>query len=343
MKAQVLHTPRPIAEGPLVPEERKPRAPGPGEVRVAVSVCGVCHTDLHTVEGDLELPGLPIVPGHQVVGRVVARGEGVDGPALGERVGIPWLADTCGRCEACRAGRENLCPRARFTGLHLDGGYAESITVPAAAAYPLPAGLDDAHAAPLLCAGIIGYRALRLSGVEPGGRLGLLGFGASAHLAIQVARHRGQRVAVFSRGDAHRAHALELGAEWVGTLDERPPFALDGLVNFTPAGPTVPVALAKLRPGGVQVLAGVHMSPLPAFPYDLLYGERVLRSVANFTAADARELLALAAEIPLRSEIECFPLGEAHAALGRLAEGSLRGAAVLRVEAPGSLGSDQEP
>lgn len=317
--------------------------PGAGEIRVAVSVCGVCHTDLHTVAGDLDLPKLPIVPGHQVVGRVVEVGEGVDEPAPGARVGIPWLAATCGECEACLAGRENLCEDARFTGLHLDGGYAESITVPAGAAHPLPDTLDDAHAAPLLCAGIIGYRALKLSGVHPGGRLGLVGFGASAHLTIQVATHRGMRVAVFSRGEEHRRHAIELGAEWAGGLEDSPPFPLDGLVNFTPAGETVAAALAKLRPGGVQALAGIHMSDLPAMPYEKLYGERVLRSVANFTAADARELLALAAEIPLRSDVEEFPLSEADRALKRLAVGGLRGAAVLRVASQGTTGNDAEP
>ena len=338
MRAQVLRE----AGTPLQLEERALSPPGAGEIRVVVSVCGVCHTDLHTVQGDLDLPRLPIVPGHQVVGRVVERGEGVSAPAVGARVGIPWLAATCGECEACREGRENLCPDARFTGLHLDGGYAESITVPANAAYPLPDTLDDAHAAPLLCAGIIGYRALKLSAVPPGGRLGLVGFGASAHLTIQVATHREMRVAVFSRGEEHRRHALELGAEWAGGLDGTPPFPLDGLVNYTPSGPTVAAALDKLRPGGVQALAGIHMSDLPAMPYAKLHGERVLRSVANFTAADARELLALAAEIPLRSDVELFPLADAGRALDRLAEGSLRGAAVLRVAQEGTTRSDGE-
>ena len=330
MKAQVLHRQGAIGGTPLRYEEREPRTPGPGELSLAVSACGVCHTDLHIVEGDLVPPRLPIVPGHQVVGRVLALGAGVDGPAPGTRVGVGWLAASCGRCEACLAGRENLCDAARFTGFHLDGGFAERLVVPAVACHALPEALDDLHAAPLLCAGIIGYRALRLSGVEPGGRLGLVGFGASAHLTIQVARHLGMRVAAISRREVHRRHALELGADWAGTLGETPPWPLDGLVNFTPAGATVAPALALLRPGGVQALAGIHMSPLPALPYRLLYGERVLRSVANFTAADARELLALAASIPLRPEVQVFPLAAANEALTDLAAGALRGTAVLR-------------
>lgn len=331
MRAQVLHRQGPIGGAPLRAEEREPRAPGPGDVQIAVSACGVCHTDLHIVEGELVPPHLPIVPGHQVVGRVTAVGPGVDGPAPGTRVGVGWLAASCGRCEACLAGRENLCAAARFTGFHLDGGFAEQLVVPAVACHALPDALDDLHAAPLLCAGIIGYRALRLAEVEPGGRLGLVGFGASAHLTIQVARHLGMRVAVISRREAHRRHALELGADWAGEFGEQPPWPLDGLINFTPAGATVAPALELLRPGGVQVLAGIHMSPLPPLPYRLLYGERVLRSVANFTAADARELLALAAEIPLRPEVQAYPLEEANAALADLAAGALRGAAVLNL------------
>ncbi len=329
MRAIVLHRQGPIGGAPLRFEEREARAPGPGELSLAVSACGVCHTDLHIVEGDLTPPRLPIVPGHQVVGRVLALGAGVDGPAPGTRVGVGWLAASCGRCEACLAGRENLCEAVRFTGFHINGGFAEQLVVPAVACHALPDALDDLHAAPLLCAGIIGYRALRLSGVEPGGRLGLLGFGASAHLTIQVARHLEMRVAVISRREAHRRHALELGAEWAGTLEETPPWPLDGLVNFTPAGGTVAPALALLRPGGVQTLAGIHMSPIAELPYRLLYGERVLRTVANFTAADARELLELAAAIPLRPDVRSYPLAEANEALADLAAGALRGAAVL--------------
>ena len=330
MKAQVLHAPQPIAKKPLRVEERELPPPGAGEVQVRVAACGVCHTDLHTVEGDLPLPRLPLVPGHQIVGRVVALGPGVSGPALGARVGVAWLATSCGHCDDCRAGRENLCADARFTGYHLDGGYAEAVNVPAAACHALPDALDDLHAAPLLCAGIIGYRALMLSGVEPGGRLGLVGFGASAHLTLQVALHRGMRVAVFTRGEAHRAHARELGAAWTGGLEEASPWPLDGIVNFTPAGPTVAPALAQLRPGGVQALAGIHMSDLPAMPYSAIYGERVLRSVANFTRADAAALLTLAAEIPLTPAISTYPLTDANRALADLAAGRIRGAAVLR-------------
>jgi propanol-preferring alcohol dehydrogenase len=320
-----------VSGAPLQMEEREPRAPGPGEVAIAVSACGVCHTDLHIVEGDLTPPHLPLVPGHQVVGRVKVRGPGVEWPAPGTRVGVGWLAASCGRCEACLAGRENLCAAARFTGFHLDGGFAEQLVVPAVACHALPDALDDLHAAPLLCAGIIGYRALRLAGVERGGRLGLVGFGASAHLTIQVARHLEMRVAVVSRREAHRRHALELGAEWAGTLEDTPPWPLDGLINFTPAGATVAPALALLRPGGVQALAGIHMSPIADLPYRLLYGERVLRSVANFTARDARELLGLAAEIPLKPDVQACPLEEANTALADLAAGALRGAAVLEL------------
>lgn len=331
MKAQVLHRQGPIGGAPLRAEEREARAPGPGEVAIAVSACGVCHTDLHIVEGDLAPPHLPLVPGHQVVGRVSACGPGVETPALGARVGVGWLAASCGRCEACRAGRENLCEAARFTGFHLDGGFAEQLVVPAAACHALPAALDDRHAAPLLCAGIIGYRALRLAGVARGERLGLVGFGASAHLSLQVARHLGLQVAVISRRAAHRRHALELGADWAGEFGQQLPWPLDGLVNFTPAGGTVAPALALLRPGGVQALAGIHMSPIPELPYRLLYGERVLRSVANFTAQDARELLALAAAIPLEPDVQVYPLEEANRALADLAAGALRGAAVLEI------------
>lgn len=329
MRALVLHRQGAIGGAPLRLEEREARAPGPGEVAVAVSACGVCHTDLHIVEGDLTPPHLPLVPGHQIVGRVTARGAGVDAPELGARVGVGWLAASCGRCEACRAGRENLCAAARFTGFHFDGGFAEQVVVPAVACHALPDALDDLHAAPLLCAGIIGYRALRLSGVERGGLLGLVGFGASAHLTLQVARHLGMQVAVISRREAHRRHALELGADWAGEFGQQPPWPLDGIVNFTPAGATVAPALALLRPGGIEALAGIHMSPIPELPYRLLYGERVLRSVANFTAQDARELLALAAAIPLRPDVQAYPLAEANDALEDLAAGALRGAAVL--------------
>jgi len=331
VKALVLHRQAPIGSHPLRLEERELRAPGPGEVAIAVSACGICHTDLHIVEGDLAPPRLPLVPGHQVVGRLAARPPGVTTPALGARVGVGWLAANCGRCEACRAGRENLCEAARFTGFHLDGGFAEQLVVPAVACHALPDALDDLHAAPLLCAGIIGYRALRLSGVERGGRLGLVGFGASAHLTLQVARHQGLQVAVISRREAQRRHALALGADWAGEFGAQPPWPLDGLINFTPAGGTVAPALALLRPGGVQALAGIHMSPITELPYRLLYGERALRSVANFTAQDARELLALAAAIPLRPDVQAYPLTDANEALADLAAGALRGAGVLEL------------
>lgn len=305
--------------------------PGPGQVRLRVSVCGVCHTDLHTVEGDLDLPQLPITPGHQVVGMVDARGEGADRYALGDRVGVAWLYTACGKCDHCLSGRENLCERAQFTGLHADGGYAQYMVANEAFVYPIPQQLDDVQAAPLLCAGIIGYRALRLSDVQPGQRLGLYGFGASAHLAIQVARYWDCEVYVFTRSTAHRELARELGAVWVGGAEDTPDVGLHGSVSFAPAGWLVPYALGHLRPGGVLALNAIHMSPIPELDYQLLYGERVLRSVANFTRRDATEFLTLAAEIPIKSEVQTFPLEEANEALKKLKASEIQGAAVLTV------------
>jgi propanol-preferring alcohol dehydrogenase len=293
--------------------------------------CGVCHTDLHTIEGDLELPQLPIIPGHQIVGIVDAVGDGVRSPQVGARVGMPWLHETCGECPQCEADRENLCEQARFTGLHVNGGYAEFMIAPAAFVYPIPEGIPSLQAAPLLCAGIIGYRALRVSGVQPGERLGLWGFGASAHITIQIARHWGCEVSVVTRSEEHRDHAQSLGAAWVGEPGELPPRPLDAGINFTPAGSTVPEGLRALRPGGTLALAGIHMSPLPSMEYGLLYGERSLKSVANSTRRDGHELLALAAEIPLRTDIEVFDLSDANIALQRLARREVQGAAVLRV------------
>jgi propanol-preferring alcohol dehydrogenase len=327
----VLRQTRPVEELPLAEETLPAPEPGPGRVRIRVSACGVCHTDLHTVEGDLELPRLPLVPGHQIVGVVEAAGPGVSALEEGDRVGVPWVHETCGKCEHCAADRENLCDEARFTGLHVDGGYAEFTTAPERFAYPLPEGFSDLQAAPLLCAGIIGYRALRLSEIRPGGRLGLWGFGASAHVAVQIARHWGCEVFVVTRSAEHRDHALELGAAWAGSPGEKPPHPLDAAVNFTPAGPTVPEGLRALRKGGVLALAGIHMSALPSIDYALLYGERTLRSVANSTRRDAEELLALGAEIPIRTEVEPFALSQANEALLRLKRSEIRGAAVLDV------------
>lgn len=331
MKAMRLRQSGPVAAAPLSLEEVAIPEPGPGQLRLRVHVCGVCHTDLHTVEGDLALPRLPLTPGHQVVGTVEALGPGATRYALGDRVGVGWLYRTCGDCPACRARQENLCPNATFTGLHADGGYGEMMVVDEQFAYPLPEAVDDAAAAPLLCAGIIGFRSLRLSGIRPGQRLGLYGFGASAHLAIQVARHWGCEVYVFTRGAEHRRLARELGAAWVGGAEQAVPAPLDASVIFAPAGWIVPLALGHLRPGGTVAINAIHMSPIPEMPYETIYGERVLRSVANFTRADALDFLRLAAEIPVRTEVETFPLDEANEVLARLKRSEIRGAAVLRV------------
>lgn len=336
MRAMVLRRTGPIGERPLALEEVPLPEPGPGELRLRVRACGVCHTDLHTVEGELHLPRLPLIPGHQIVGVVEKLGEGTQRFKLGERVGVPWLNWACGECAFCLKGLENLCPNARFTGLHVDGGYAEYAVVPEAFAYPIPAGFSDLQAAPLLCAGVIGYRALRLSGAKAGERLGLFGFGASAHVTIQVARYWGCEVYVFTRAEEHKALARELGAAWVGAPQAGPPERLDSAIIFAPAGWLVPVALRALRPGGTVALAGIHMSPIPEMSYELIYGERAVRSVANMTRQDARELLELAGAIPIRTEVEVYPLAEANEALLRLKEGRVRGAAVLNIALSGN-------
>jgi propanol-preferring alcohol dehydrogenase len=325
-----LHSPKKAEENPLALRDLPMPVPGDCEIRVRIAACGVCHTDLHIVEGDLKLPKLPVVPGHQIVGVVDAAGAGTRRFREGDRVGIPWLHSTCGQCRFCREGLENLCAKARFTGFHVDGGYAEATIVHEDFAYPLPDNFSDVQAAPLLCAGIIGYRSLRLSGVEHGGRLGLFGFGGSAHLVLQLARHRGCEVLVFTRSEEHRALARELGAVWAGSADEMPPDELDGAIIFAPAGKLVPYALRATRKGGTVALAGITMSPIPEMDYDsLLYHERILRSVANSTREDARELLRAAAEIPLRTEVQAFKLEEANAALQALKHSKIRGAAVL--------------
>ena len=331
MKAMILETPRPAEENPLALVDLPLPEPEVGQVRLRVRVCGVCHTDLHLVEGEIALPKLPIVPGHQIVGTVDALGAGVSRFALGDRLGVPWLYSTCGECEYCRRGMENLCDEARFTGQHADGGFAEFMVVPADFAYPIPEGFADVQAAPLLCAGIIGYRALRLSEIQPGGRLGLYGFGASAHVTIQVARHWGCEVYVFTRSEEHQRHALELGAAWVGQAQDTPPAELDSAVTFAPAGWLVPEALRVLRKGGTLAINAIHMSPIPEMPYRLLYGERTVRSVANATRQDAVELLQLAAQIPIHTDVELYHLEEANAVLQRLKRREIQGAAVLQV------------
>jgi len=303
----------------------------PGQVRVEVAACAVCRTDLHVVGGELRDPKLPLIPGHQVVGRVAEGGGRFES---GKRIGIPWLGWTDGDCRYCRSGRENLCDRARFTGYQLDGGYAEYAVADERFCFPLPESYSDVHAAPLLCAGLIGYRSLRLAGDAE--RLGLYGFGASAHIVAQVARHQGQRVFAFTRsGDEEgQRFARSLGAEWAGGSDERPPEELDAAIIFAPVGALVPVALNALAKGGVVVCAGIHMSDIPSFPYELLWGERGVRSVANLTRLDGDEFLGLAPEVPINTEVEAFALEEANEALGRLRAGEIRGSAVLTLQEP---------
>lgn len=331
MRAMILREPRSVEENPLVSVDLAAPEPAPGQVRLRVRACGVCHTDLHLVEGEIPTPKLPVVPGHQIVGRVDALGEGVTRFVVGDRAGVPWLYSTCGQCDYCQRGLENLCDSARFTGQHVDGGFAEYMVVPADFAYPLPAGFPDDQAAPLLCAGIIGYRSLRLSEIEPGGRLGLYGFGASAHVTIQVARHWDCEVYVFTRSQEHQRHALELGAAWVGQAQDTPPAELDSAITFAPVGWLVPEVLRVLRKGGTLAINAIHLSPIPEMPYPLLYGERTIRSVANSTRQDAEELLHLAAEIPIHTDVELYPLDQANAVLQRLKRAEIQGAAVLHV------------
>ncbi len=332
VRAQVLAAAAPIATAPLALEERPQPRPGPREVRVQVRACACCRTDLHVCEGDLDLPVLPIVPGHQVVGVVDALGDGCTRVSIGDRVGVPWLHETCGTCEFCRRGEENLCEQARFTGWTADGGYADAIVAPEAFVVALPEALDDLEAAPLLCAGVIGYRALRRAEVKPGERVALFGFGSSAHLMLQLLRHWDCEVVVSTRGDRHRRLAKSLGAEWVGHADDLAPELCDRAVVFAPAGELVPVALRAVRPGGTVSLAGIHMSTIPAFDYSLLWRERTLRSVANMTRTDAAELMALAAEAGIRAHTEVFSLEDANAALQAVASDSIEGAAVLVVD-----------
>ncbi|MGH9317332.1 MAG: zinc-dependent alcohol dehydrogenase family protein [Thermoanaerobaculia bacterium] len=328
MKAVRLERVAPAEEGPLRALELADPEAGAGEVLIAVEACGVCRTDLHILEGEVSAR-LPVILGHQAAGRVVEAGSGVTSLARGDLVGVGWLASTCGQCRFCRSGRENLCERATFTGRDRDGGYAGKMTARAEWVYRLPAGFSSREAASLLCAGIIGYRSLRQSGIEPGGRLGLFGFGASAHLAIQVALDRGCEVYAFTREARHRELARQMGARWAGATDEDPGVQLDAAVIFAPAGEIVPVALSRLDRGGTLAVNAIHMSPIPSFEYRTLYGERTVRSVMNYTRQDAIEFLELAARIPIRAATECFPLEEANEALLRVKRGQVHGAAVL--------------
>jgi len=325
MTAMVLER----AGAPLAAQRRAVPEPGPGQVLVKVSACGVCRTDLHVYDGDLTEPKLPLVLGHEIVGRVVETGPRVEHPVSDTRVGIPWLGWTCGECTFCRRGQENLCETARFTGYTLDGGYAEYCLADARYCFPVAGPLSDAETAPLLCAGLIGYRSLVMAGDAQ--VLGLFGFGAAAHIIAQVARHQGRRVFAFVRpGDeTAAAFARSLGAEWAGGSDEAAPEPLDAAIIYAPVGALVPAALKAVRPGGTVVCAGIHMSPIPSFPYELLWRERKLVSVANLTRRDGEEFLALAAKMPLHTSVERLPLARANEALTRLSEGRLTGAAVL--------------
>jgi propanol-preferring alcohol dehydrogenase len=332
MKAHLLRAPAPVESNPLLLSEVPLPAPSQGEVLIRVSACGICRTDLHVTEGELPPKKQPVIPGHQVVGMIEQLGPGTSLYPIGTRVGIPWLHQTCGVCEYCRSGRENLCNAPLFTGYSVDGGFAEYTVAPEAFVYPIPDGFGDLQAAPLLCAGIIGFRCLRLSGIARGGNLGIYGFGAAGHVCIQVARHWGCHVFVCTREEKHRALALELGAMWAGSATEKPPERLNASIIFAPAGELVPPALEALKKGGVLVLGGIYMSPTPSFPYNLIYHERSIRSVANNTREDGHDFLRVAAEIPVRTEIQLFPFAEANQALNALKHDSVRGAAVLQIK-----------
>jgi propanol-preferring alcohol dehydrogenase len=332
MKAMVLTEAGDVGSEPLALSELPAPESGPDEVRVRVNVCGVCRTDLHIVEGELPAARRPVIPGHEVAGYVDRVGRDVRTIKEGDRIGIAWLQRVCGRCEFCMSGRENLCRSAQFTGYHVDGGYAEYAVVPESFAYPIPKAFTDEEVAPLLCAGIIGFRALRMSGVKPGQRLGLYGFGASAHITIQVARHWGCSVYVCSLREQHRALARKLGAIWVGGAADAPPEKLHGAILFAPAGELVPPALRALEKGGTLAVAGIHLSQIPALDYDRdLFGERVLRSVTANTKQDGIELLKEAAEIPIRPHTERFALRDANKALQALKAGTINGAGVLHI------------
>jgi propanol-preferring alcohol dehydrogenase len=325
MKAMVLER---VGE-PLILVERSAPEPGDGEVLVEISACAVCRTDLHVVDGDLPSPKPSVIPGHEIVGRVAALGRGVSTFQIGQRVGIPWLGHTCGHCGYCATQRENLCDEARFTGYQIDGGFATHTVADARYCFPIPDAYDDAHAAPLLCAGLIGHRALKAAGDAQ--RLGIYGFGAAAHIVAQIARHQGRRVLAFTRpGDSRaQAFARSVGCEWAGSSEDPAPELLEAAIIFAPVGPLVPLALKSLAKGGTLVLGGIHMSPIPSMPYALLWGERVIRSVANLTRQDGIEFMQLAGKVPLEISVEIFALDQANVALDRLRAGELTGAAVL--------------
>ncbi len=325
MRAMVLKAPR----TPLQEVDLPVPAPGPEQILIRIHACGVCRTDLHVVDGELPDPKLPLIPGHEIVGTVAQKGERVERFGLDDRVGVPWVGYTCGVCRYCRTGRENLCDRARFTGYQLDGGYAEYTVADQRYCFPLPAAYGDAEAAPLLCAGLIGYRSLMMTGDAK--RLGIYGFGAAAHIIAQVARHQGREVYAFTRaGDREgQQFARNLGAVWAGDSDSLPPEELDAAILYAPVGQLVPAALRATAKGGTVVCAGIHMSDLPSFPYRLLWGERMVRSVANLTRRDGEEFLALAPKVPVRTEVQTFPLTQANEALDRLRNGRIHGAAVL--------------
>jgi alcohol dehydrogenase, propanol-preferring len=331
MKACVLRAPAKVETNPLEFTDVAVPEPGNGEVLVRVHACGVCRTDLHVIEGELPPRKSPLIPGHQVVGAVEKLGKNVRRFPLGARVGIAWLHRTDGTCEYCRAGAENLCDKPEFTGYSVNGGYAEHIVAPENFIYAIPEGFPDEQAGPLLCAGIIGFRSLRLSAIRSGGRLGFYGFGAAAHVAIQVARHWKVEVYASTRDVRHQKLALELGAAWAGGTFDEPPKKLDAAIVFAPAGEIVPAALKALKKGGVLVLGGIHMSPIPSFSYDLLYQERMIRSVANNTRQDGEDFLRVAAEIPIQTHVRIFSLRDANLALNALKNDAIPGAAVLRV------------
>lgn len=328
MKAMILKQPRTL----LTPAEVPDPTPAPDQLLIKVHSCAVCRTDLHVIDGELPDPKLPLIPGHEIIGTVLAKGSAVDRFAPGDRVGVPWLGWSCGACPWCLSGRENLCDGARYTGYQIDGGYAEMTVADARFCFPIAASYRDDEAAPLMCAGLIGYRALRMAG-EDAKRLGLYGFGAAAHIIAQVARHQGREVYAFTRpGDgAAQQLASDLGASWAGGSDEQPPVPLDAAIIFAPSGPLVPAALRAVTKGGAVVCAGIHMSDIPSFPYDILWGERVVRSVANLTRRDGEEFLALAPAVPVKSHVTTFPLGQANEAVAALRSGAITGAAVLMI------------
>ena len=332
MRAMQLHDIAPIESSPLVLTDLPDPQPGPGEVRLRVRCCAICRTDLHVIEGDLPREKLPIIPGHQIVGIVDAVGEGCRRLAVGQRVGVAWLRHTCGTCEFCAAGRENLCESQRFTGYHADGGYAEYALAPEAFVYDLPEAFSDTEAAPLLCAGIVGYRSFKRSRPQDGGTLAIYGFGSSAHIIMQIALHRGMAVSVVTRGESHRALARDMGAAWVGASADEMPAKVQSAIIFAPAGELVPQALAKLKKGGTLSLAGIHMTPIPQMDYQQsVFYERDIRSVTANTRQDGWELLAEAAKIPIRPRVTTYPLAEANRALQDLDSDRLNGTGVLQI------------